>query len=316
MRWIVRLAAILLVVLGGALVLARPALAQGPECVRLGEDLIVAAGHSCSGDAVAIGGDLIVRGKVGGNAVAIGGSVWISGQVDGDVVSLGGEVLLRDGAQVAGDVSVLGGLLHLESGAVVQGNVLASGPVLSGWESVGDRPPASLWTHLAVAVLASALALGLCLLLAWALRSHWPRRTQAIVGTLRAQLLPSLGLGVASSLLLAVLLPVVALLLLLTFVGVVLIPVLGLLVGLLYLAGLTTSGLALGEVLQARTRASSVGLMTALGLAILVVLAVLPAVAIPWLGPAWAVLLASVGVGAIALSRVGTWGRPAGGSSG
>ncbi len=303
---IVVAAAIAVAVLGGAFLLVRPALAQGPQCIRVGQDVIVPAGESCAGDAVAIGGDVVVRGRVGGSAVAIGGSVWVSGQVEGDVVSLAGEVLLQGRAQVAGDVSVLGGLLHMEAGSAVRGGVLVGGPAVAGWESVYDRPEASLWAQLGGAALAAAVALGLCLLLAWGLRACWPRRSQAVVETLRGRFLPSLGLGVASTILLAAIVPVALLLLLLTVVGVVLVPVLVLPVLLLYLAGLTVGGMALGEALRARLQALPAGLSTALGLAILVVLTVLPAVVAPWWGPACAVLLASAGVGAVVLSRVGT----------
>lgn len=307
------LIAILIVALIAAFPAARPALAQGETCMRIGGDLIVGPDEHCSGDAVAIGGDVLVQGFVGGNAVAVGGSVQVNGRVVGDVVSVGGGVELSRGAFVGGNVSALGGALRRAPGAVVGGNVLESGLTLPIWSTAeGGRPLVSVGLRLLGAVLASGLALGLSLLFALSLGALWPRRTQVMAATLRHQPAACFGMGLVTGLLLALLLPIVSFLLVLTIIGIVLVPVLVIAVVLFYLAALTVTGLAVGETLVARAGNQSAApwLAAIIGLAIVAPLSVFPGVLIPCLGPFWAALVPSAGVGAIVLSRVGTWCRP------
>ena len=296
-----------------AAVLAAGPVQEGP-CIRLGGSLVIAAGQRCAGDGVAIGGDLIVRGTVQGNAVSIGGSVRVEGRVDGDVVSIGGGSLLQDGAEVGGDVTALGGRLYQAPQAVVRGNRLQGAWPFPVWPDGEDRPAASPWVRLEVGVLATLLTFGVCLLLAAALGSLWPRRTRAMIDRLRQDLWVSLGMGAASSLLVALFLPLVSILLLVVVVGIPVIPILYLCVGLVYAAGLSVAGLALGETLTAWKGGDRLPrwLRSTLGLAVLVPLAVIPAVVIPWVGPAWAVIVPGGGVGAMLLSRVGTTARPTG----
>lgn len=310
-------------VLGSAVVLAafilvgflavRPVLAQGQTCTRIGGDLVVAAGESCAGDAVAIGGDLVVQGTVGGNAVAVGGSVQVRGQVGGDVISVGGEVELQDGAQVEGDVAALGGVSHRAPGAIVRGDILESGLALPLDAAESGRPRLTFGVRVLVAILASGLAFGLCLLLALVLRSLWPQRSAVMVTTLRRELPTCVAMGVVTGLLLLVALPLLTVLLALTVVGLLAIPFLYIAVALLYLVALTLAGLALGEALVSRTALErpTHWLAAALGLGLLVPLTVLPGVLIPCLGPLWALFVPGGGVGAIVLSRLGTLRRPA-----
>ena len=307
------IALVVLALIVGGFVLVRPALAQGQACVRIGGDLVVAAGESCAGDAIAIGGDLVVQGLVGGNAVSVGGSVQVGGRVTGDVISVGGEVQLQDGAQVEGDVAALGGSLRRAPGAVVRGNVLESGLVLPVWASREGRPTVSVGLRLLAALLSSGLAFGLCLLVALVLRSVWPQRTAVMVATLRREFAISVGMGLVSGVLLLLLLPFLTIFLLVIIIGIIAIPFLYILVVLVYVAAFTVTGLALGEVLIARVGGnhSPQWLAAALGLAILASLTVIPGVLIPCLGPLWVGFVPCGGVGAIVLSRLGTLRRPA-----
>lgn len=308
-------ALVLVALVAVAFVWVRPALAQGQTCVRVGGDLIVAAGESCAGDAVAIAGDVVVQGTVGGNAVALGGSVRVSGQVAGNVASLGGEVQLLDGARVDGNVAAFGGALHRSPGAFVRGNVLESGFTLPVWASGEGRPLVSVGLRLLGAVLASGLAFGLCLLVALVLRSVWPQRSAVMVATLRHEVATSVGMGLVSGLLLAVLVPLVTVFLVVILIGILVVPFLYILIVLLYIEALTITGLALGEALIVRRGGATPPqwLAAALGLAILVPVTIFPAVLIPCLGVPWALLVPSGGVGAIVLSRLGTVRRPAAG---
>lgn len=299
---------VILVGTGIALLLARPALAQGGDCIRVGGDLLINADERCPGDGIAIGGDLIVHGGVDGNAVAIGGSVQVEGVVGGDVVSLAGQVGLQREAQVAGDAVALGGFVHQAPGAIVQGNVLESAIAMPGWAIGADRPSSWGTTRLGVALLACVLTLGLSLLLAVGLRSWLPRRTGVMVDTLRDRLIASLGMGIVTTLLLVVLLPLASIILGVIVIGLPLIPFLYVIAALLYALGLAVAGLTVGEAMSGSIEGarSSRWLPPLLGLVVLVPLAVFPGLAIPCLGPAWAALIPSGGVGAILLSRAGT----------
>jgi len=303
---------IILVIVGiliiAGLFLVRPVLANGGSCTQVGGDLIITSQQSCTGDATAIGGDLIVQGTVGGNAIAVGGSAQIEGQVSGNVISVGGAILLQEGARVEGDVIALEGDLQRAPNAVVKGDLLESSLFLRQAPASQDRPAQSAWTRLGITVLVTALTFGLCLLLGVILHGTIPQRTRVMVKILRERLFSSLGLGIATTLILVPLLPLASLFLMLLIIGVPLIPFLYLLAGIIWAAGLTVAGLALGELLlvQRGLSGSKPWHSSALGLAILVPLTVLPAVFVPCLGPAWALLVPSGGVGAILLSRAGT----------
>ncbi|MBN1484452.1 MAG: polymer-forming cytoskeletal protein [Chloroflexia bacterium] len=295
----------------GSLFFAEPALAQGGPCSKIGGDLIIGSEQSCQGDATVIGGDLVILGSVEGNAVAMGGSVQVGGRVSGDVISVGGEILLREGCQVQGDAMAMEGVLQRAPNATVKGALWESSLFPASWYGEADRPLGGAWARIGVVILLSGLTFGICMLLAVVLRAFLPQRTQVVIETLRGRLVPSLTIGVITSLLLAMLLPLLSLLLLLIVIGIPLIPFLYVLVGVLWAVGLALSGIALGEALIAQTGRDSPApwLPAALGLAILVPLTILPGVMIPCLGPAWAILAPSGGVGALLFSRAGTWAK-------
>ena len=56
------------------------------------------------GNAIAVGGDVTVAGKVMGDAVAVGGNLTLksTAKIDGDIVAIGGKVVKEDGASVGG----------------------------------------------------------------------------------------------------------------------------------------------------------------------------------------------------------------------
>lgn len=74
------------------------------DLVQLGGDVEIEAGRVVSGDVVATGGSVLVRGTVKGNVIALDGSVKLAStaQVAGDVVAFGGDVERESGAQVGG----------------------------------------------------------------------------------------------------------------------------------------------------------------------------------------------------------------------
>jgi hypothetical protein len=79
--------------------------ASAKDKVRIGGDVIVEEGTEVK-DAVAVGGNVTVYGKVRDSAVAVGGSVIIGPDavIGKDVVSIGGAVQQAQGAVIHGDV--------------------------------------------------------------------------------------------------------------------------------------------------------------------------------------------------------------------
>jgi hypothetical protein len=92
-------------ILLGCLVAAGSCLAGGDE-IRFIGDKIVAPDEVVSGDAIAITGNLIVRGHITGSAIAYVGDVSLDSTaiVDGDVIAKQGRVFQTAGSKVAGDV--------------------------------------------------------------------------------------------------------------------------------------------------------------------------------------------------------------------
>ncbi|MBE9566365.1 MAG: hypothetical protein IMF16_06425 [Proteobacteria bacterium] len=80
------------------------------DMVNVGGSVSVPANTRVSGDAVAVGGSVDVRGRVTGQAVAIGGSVRVrpGGTVDGDAVSMGGHVEREGNGMIGGQVIEVG----------------------------------------------------------------------------------------------------------------------------------------------------------------------------------------------------------------
>jgi len=77
--------------------------------------------HETVDDAVSLGDDVYVYGKVRGDAVSLGKSVIVEsgGVVDGDVFAFGGDVIVRPGATVSGGLKSYGGDVRVEPGANV-----------------------------------------------------------------------------------------------------------------------------------------------------------------------------------------------------
>lgn len=78
--------------------------------VRFGEDITIPSDKVIDGDVVAIGGDVIVYGRVKGDCVSVGGTVDVRGNgvVEGDAVSMGGGVSTSDSGTVSGSNVSLG----------------------------------------------------------------------------------------------------------------------------------------------------------------------------------------------------------------
>ena len=235
--------------------------------VQLGNDIVVPAGTSYSGDAVAIFGNVVVDGEVQGNAVAVGGSTEINGKVMGDVVAVGGSVSLASASQVQGSVTSVGGGIS-GSRANVAGEVseVSFGPGLRNidfwpndrWYKGFSNP---LW-HLFL--MAGWFSVALITM------SIFPQSTKNVATAIEKSLPRSILIGLAATFLL---LPA-TIVLAITVVGILGIPLLwlGLLLakvlgytGLVFLVGHKIGGMAEGHRNPIITLAIGVGIIGLIG---------------------------------------------------
>lgn len=142
-----------------------PLACSSSSASAFGSNLVVPRGAWVCGDALVMGGNLDVRGRVQGSAQAIGGNVTISGEVDGDVTAVGGNITVESGALTRGKLDAIGGHVIVKNGvnAQVTTNTLEQNwsPDQGGPWAWRDIPPAasSFWLGLLFWVSA---AVGLC----------------------------------------------------------------------------------------------------------------------------------------------------------
>lgn len=280
---------------------------------------------NCDGDQRVMGGYVLAEGEVlddnlivlGGSAtlepgsasncdvIVVGGSVDVGGSIAGDVVLFGGSAALRGTAEIGGELVSLGGTVSREPGAQVQGGES------QGFEFDRDRwmpwrtnlpffEPIFWWYENILRTFLSAVAVGL---LALVVVLFWPEQTSRVSGTITTAPAASGGLGLLTLVAVPVLLALLTLTLCLipvAFVGAVVFAA-ALLLGLIALGQLVGARLASALRLYQLSPAVSAALGT--GLLWLVTSAVGAVACVGWV--AW-VLLASVGLGAVTLTRFGT----------
>ena len=312
-----------------AMLLAAPAAAQEVDeggAVMLGDDLLLEPGQVVVGDAVILGGDLVMAegSRLEGDAVVFGGSVTIDGEVTGQVAAVGGSVRLGPTAVVGGDVAAVGGQLDRAEGAVVRGNAVQTNainfadlPLPPDWSPDVSHPISSAGTSLIKLVKNVVLAVTLAVVL-------------AVIGLLAALLLPRqaevVGMAVVdapwTSLGVGFLTHIVAIsVVLFLFATCCLFP-LGLLVGLAQvvatLFGWAVVGMLVGARLMPKLKRKEPpsvlwnallgGFVLTLVQTGLMALGPIPCLGILFwiLGAILWLLIVSLGVGAVVLSRFGT----------
>jgi hypothetical protein len=94
--------------------------------VIIGQSYVLPVGEELDGDLAVLGGSATLEenSTVRGNVLVAGGMLTASGTVRGDVAVFGGMAKLQETAVVQGDVAVFGGSLQRAPGAVVSGNVV------------------------------------------------------------------------------------------------------------------------------------------------------------------------------------------------
>jgi predicted flap endonuclease-1-like 5' DNA nuclease len=284
------------------------ALAQGfdGDQVVVNENFELSAGETLDGNLVVLRGNAVLEENslVRGDVTVVGGTLDAAGEVRGNLGLFGGQLRLRSTAVVAGDLAAFGGAVTREDGAVVRGDTFdgIQGPEwreYRDFRSGGDGPVQRArsgfesfirWQlgTVGLAILLSLLGVLLVLLA--------PRAMERLTTTISKQAALSFGIG-----LLTWILAVLAGAILLIACG------LGLLLWLVLLAATILGwiafalwlGWALLRALKVRT-ASSVAEVV-LGAFIITFLT-----RIPWCGFLFSVIVGSIGLGAVVLTRFGT----------
>ncbi len=213
--------------------------------VVLGDNLVIPAGETVT-EAVVIGGNLAVYGKVLGDAVVVGGNLVLGSiaEVGGNAVAVGGRITRENGAQVAGSVTqvTVPGISTLLQAIPRQGRDLFMWPV-------------RIFTFIGF------LALGLLIV------AVLPTPVNRLAVVIYANPLPSLLWGLLGT----VLIVPVTLILIISLVGILLIPLLFVLIGLAALIGYIAAGREIGRRISEATGKidTSIFLDTAVGLVLL-----------------------------------------------
>lgn len=266
-----------------------------------GGDYTIPANETRHGDVTVYGGSVDVQGTITHDLRVFGGDVTIEGSVAHDVVIFGGSVHLGAQAEVGHDVVVLGGSLDRDPGARVGHDVVQGGfstDLVSGM--LPALPPLPSLTGLDT-TLRIGLSAGL-VLLALLLHLLFPRQTAAVREALDERPFATLGLGcltAVAGLLLAALLAVTVILLPLSLaIGVAMTA--GWLLGLAGLIALV--GERLTAMLHFRINPIPTLLIGGVLVAVLV--------NVPYFGIVFGLLVGSMAVGAVVLTRFGTRPHP------
>lgn len=276
---------------------------RGDEVV-LGDDLTLREGEHVDGDLVIIGGDLTMQAdsRVEGSVMVLGGRAEVNGIVEGDLVAFGGRVDLGERARISGETVALGGRVTQAPGA--QSGDIVEGPAIRNVRTpffpmnLSSRPRAVIGAAVTTLVVAAIMAL-----LSIAIAAFWPSQTAQVGETILNAPLPSLGVGCLVYPLAASLVVFVVITICLTpFV-----PVVALLLVAASLLGWVSLGRLFGRWLARWTgwRGATPLAVTGVGVFALTVVATVLG-AVPCLGFVLVLGAASIGVGAVALSRFGT----------
>jgi hypothetical protein len=308
-RYVARGLVVMATALVALMALVTPAYAQGARFI-FGEDFTLESGDELNGGLAVFGGSvaLQVDSQVNGDVFISGGDMEVAGRITGGLTVLGGDVWLQEGALVMGDLVTVGGTIRQDAGAVVLGERVSGGsggltfpaPDLPGVRPVDPEVQAVSaglrFVQRVVATIFSALALaalGVVLLL------FLERPIRRMQDTMVAAPWASLGMGLLTLVVVTAVATILAITVCLSPIALLLLIVL--LIALLL--GWTVAGLIVGERLLKLLRLNDPSplLAVVVGVALLTVLT-----QIPCLGWLLGLLVASLGLGAVVLTRAGT----------
>ena len=271
------------------------------------QPLVIPAGQHVTGSVATVSQAILIEGIVDGDVTSWSGAITIAGSVGGDVVSYAGPVTIMPGGRVAGHVLASGGELQVPHGAVAgqairgagSGDALAS--LLDLFTPASGAGASTIGRVLFGAAL-GVLLVAFCLLYI----AFWPRRMLIASATLRQLAVRALGLGLLTTVALALSLPPLAAVLIASVIGVPVLLMILALVLAVYIYGLAVLAQWAGERLSvAAGRAQALGDRTIMVAVVLALALATITVVQPFYGVAAFFLLASPGLGAAILSRGG-----------
>ncbi|MEW6567888.1 MAG: polymer-forming cytoskeletal protein [Chloroflexota bacterium] len=288
------------------------ALAAGPQDgqVILGETFTLGTGQTVEGDLVVIGGVVTLEqgSRVTGDVVLFGGTLSSDGEIDGNLAAFGGTVSLGAHAVVRGDLVRFGAVVHKEAGATILGQeVWGQAFEVPSIEipRVGGLFPFRLWSFRfeplgdVLVLLLKSLVMGA---LAVLVVMFWPDATARVARGVVEYPVVAGGLGLLSLIVVPAILVILIVSLCLSPVGIVGFVLLG--VAAAY--GVIGAGLEVGLRLEQAFKvdmhpAAAAGVGTLVLVLVTGSIGLIPCVG--WIAP---LVLASLAVGGVILTRFGT----------
>lgn len=233
--------------------------------VALFNNLTIPEGETITGDAVAIFGQIEIKGTVRGDAVAVFGNLDIYGAIGGDIVAVFGNADIYDKATVGGDVVGVLGNVDRAAGAKVDGDIVdtKSGVKHNGFDLT---PNIGFFTIIGIAMMYGLSCLVTAII---------PERIDFMVRQSHFNIGRHLGIGILVMLVLILLIPI----LIITIIGII--PAI-LLIFAFMLAGListTAIYIALGQRIAAAVEGkNAVYIQLLIGLVVVNALQMVPVV--------------------------------------
>ncbi len=304
--------------------LAAPVAAQGDEPGKLvvGGQYTLRSGQVLRGDLGVVGGQATIEegATVNGDVMVAGGTLRVAGRINGDMAVFGGSVTLESSAYVAGDLVSVGGSVQRRPGATVAGDVREGGAFdipgirapfffpgvdrFNFGQGVDFRQSPGEWL---LAMLLRALRAGVIILalgaLALVVALLWPKGVERLGTTAMRQPVAVILVGLLSWMVGVGLFVVLAITICLLPVALLL--ALALLVALLL--SWVVAGWLVGRSLLAALKLRNITLVMEAAIGALVLAAIYFLVGIlPCTEFIFGTLIASIGLGAIVLTRFGT----------
>ncbi len=262
----------------------------------------IQSGAQIRKDVVSFGGNVVIEKGVTieGDVVVFGGNVDMAGEVKRDVTLFGGNVTLQSNAIVGRDVVTMGGALHQQEGATIRGRITrgTGAPILP---SIGSGVLGGLFGLVTSFVKGVLLAFALAVLAALTL-VFLPKQTHQVVAVAQQATLPSLGVGCLT----ALVVPILMVPLLITCIGT---PLLGVAFIVAILFGWIAMSWLVGEkaldALKAKTAWREPLIAAVVGIFLLAIVTWVPIA-----GGLVGLFVATLGLGAVVLTRFGTRNYP------
>ncbi len=271
----------------------------------------ISSGARVHRDIVSIGGQVVVEqgAQIERSVVVVGsrGPIQIGGTVGRDVVLVGADLTLDSTADIGRDVAVVGGTIERKEGAVVRGRSVRGDPSVR--TPFVPTPPnlvvaSSLGRIISFVLTAITFTLGL-LAVGILMVSFWPAQTREVGRVALDSALPSLGVG-CLTIVVAITLGTA---LVLTLCGIPFAAVMFLALGLAWLVGWIALGQVAGgkvmEPLHVRESLKTPIAAVVVGIVLLALLGFAPII-----GWFVSLMVATLGVGAVVLTRFGTQPYP------